>query len=190
MGGWEEYERSFGEEISFFVLFCLISESAGWNSQLWNHFYLFSTAGSRCNLDDSLHCVSTVPVSNCTQFRPLDLQLFSSKGVVLRLEVAALAFTLTSSYSVFLKQLVEFQLAKMKHIESTFQCHWNHAIPLSTLGVMSLTMGRGHWWFSEHTYFQEILCKQPWMSFLSPSKTQSIHVIVLGTLVTGLRGKI
>ena len=143
----------------------LISESAGRNSQLWKNFYLVSTDGSSYTFDDIFQWVSTIPVSNFTQFWPLDLKLWNSKWVVLRLEVVTPVFTLTSSYLVILKELVEFQVAKMKHFESTFQCLWNRTCPLSTLGDMSLTMGRGHCWFAEHTHIEEILCKQPWMSF-------------------------
>ena len=47
----------------------------------------------------------------------MDLQLCNSKGVVLRLEVITPVFTLTSSYLVILKELVEFQVAKMKQFE-------------------------------------------------------------------------
>jgi hypothetical protein len=72
------------KRIHFCVVLFDFQNLPGWNSPLWKTFCLVSTAGSSCNFYTNFLCVSSVPCSNFIEFQALDLQICSSKGVVLR----------------------------------------------------------------------------------------------------------
>lgn len=72
------------KRIHFCVVLFDFQNLPGWNSPRWKPFCLVSTAGSSCNFYTNFLCVSSVPCSNFIEFQALDLQICSSKGVVLR----------------------------------------------------------------------------------------------------------
>ena len=85
MGSWENNGWMLRWREFIFVLFCLIFQNLPRrNSPLWEQLYLFSTAGLSWNFYGSFLCVYTVPCSNFIEVQPLDLQIYSFQGVVLR----------------------------------------------------------------------------------------------------------